>query len=1420
MMFLRHGIFARRGRLERRRTIIVASAAVLLLAIVATIIGIVRAAGTADLGGSTGLTRGDISGVFSYNNDIAHNMPRDAQVTLDLTFNISGASAVDAAYIADYWSYDLSSLVNDSVFASIEDETGLEIEMNNEVIGTYNVSNNQVLVTVNKNSSVWLLNDVTGVITVRLNVDPEKVGTSYTYLNNTVEVEFPGSLTTPGQADSSPRTDRISFVQPAIVTDAAVYDTQDRYWKSGYLDNIAVEKNNFGQHVASYIANIEVNAYYQDLTIDLAVTNNQSLDGDLAIAYCNTYACAGDSTVAKTIIPSNFLQYENNDGDGNYETVIVQLASFLDSCKVSGNCEDGSGNKVIDGYHLTDSFDYVQPGSRYEILLNAVFDGNPTQETGIYCLDTYTSGTDYMQPIESTDYYYAHVEFTSVSDRIYDGAKRAVGRIVPETDGENQYIDYEVSLGANVNMSNMILKDRMTDNQVLVSAITVKDADDEIVEVIPMSDSRINSDFYDNNFDNDDSYFFVYTFPEGSNNGPYSFSYTVKLPKANLGAQVSVTNNVDLVIGNTEYKDIARSTDQYDFDVNQTYITNQVMSIVRENGVVEWLVRVYGPEDGGASSSFDNITISDKTLVDGYSCNAPADGPKLCTTYSEADVTRYYGTAQEETVDLGTAGITLTTSVDADGDPVITIDSIGRGEVINISFFTQANVDYILEHSGESLQITNAASTFIDGQNAEASAAATIMPPSPCVLTKTVEENNDGVYYRAENQSYQADTREGFKWTVTLNEGSVGALNLNYIPLFTDILPPGLYLADVDNSSATLPTYNSGIDTDVTQDNFAKKILVERTVFDGVNRTTEQKVLSVTTTTDANGYTTIEPIDIATPFNTDVTCNIWTQVYPTPTCAGVNHTEYKVYYQTTIKESDYRDYAHEHVYENAAVIVEFNGTDYYTHTFASATAVYKTKTAIHKHDISAHDGGMLNLENTMSYEVVINSEAASLNNGNPLSFSDTIEPNMAYKQQRYFVDQNDPRTADPSNAPVVCLDANDQLVASCRFTYDSDTFTIHGTLPDNTYLVVKYNVNVANPIPGSIQTFENTAKLENDFDVVFEDTVSETHAINSNQTFVYGTDELNLVKVDNQDTMRTIQGVGFTLYRQEYDAGTGVLGQVVQSQDLQSDGYGRATTDGIIYTDVDEGQYADLYYWEEKTAPSPYMPASTTRKHYFMMYASGHDSDEAEENRDITMLIASVLEGTNPELNEGDIWVIPGGLPWIVSNAAQDVTTLDVEKTVSGNTADPTKEFEITISATNSRGEDMIGTVNAYSYDLDNPTTMTAISGGVTFVDGETTVNLAHNQGIRIEGVYVGGSYSVEETEYQSYTTVYSCIADSGCASNQYSGTAVSTGQTIAISNTSTTSITGKKQSFGIFFALAGGCIAALGAVIVIKVRH
>ena len=177
MMFIRHGIFARRGRLERRRTTLVASTIVLLLVIVATIIGIVKAAGTADLGGATGLTKGSIYGIFSYNDDIPENMPRDALVTLDLYFNINGASDVDAAYFADYWSYDLSSLVDDSIFASIEDETGLEIEVNNEIIGTYDVTNGHVLVTVNKNSSVWLQNSVSGTITVRLNVDPEKIGT-------------------------------------------------------------------------------------------------------------------------------------------------------------------------------------------------------------------------------------------------------------------------------------------------------------------------------------------------------------------------------------------------------------------------------------------------------------------------------------------------------------------------------------------------------------------------------------------------------------------------------------------------------------------------------------------------------------------------------------------------------------------------------------------------------------------------------------------------------------------------------------------------------------------------------------------------------------------------------------------------------------------------------------------------------------------------------------------------------------------------------------------------------------------------------------------------------------------------------------------------------------------------------------------
>ena len=146
---------------------------------------------------------------------------------------------------------------------------------------------------------------------------------------------------------------------------------------------------------------------------------------------------------------------------------------------------------------------------------------------------------------------------------------------------------------------------------------------------------------------------------------------------------------------------------------------------------------------------------------------------------------------------------------------------------------------------------------------------------------------------------------------------------------------------------------------------------------------------------------TIDPVDLASQFNTLSGCDVTSQIAPSEHCAGINNTQYVITYKTTISESDYRDYVREHNYTNYAQLEELESTNpdvFESHAYAQATATYLTSMAIDKFDESRTDLTSINLntDNLIEYKIIINRENAQLNGGNDLAFSDTIESNMAF----------------------------------------------------------------------------------------------------------------------------------------------------------------------------------------------------------------------------------------------------------------------------------------------------------------------------------------------------------------------------------------------------------------------------------------
>ncbi len=90
--------------------------------------------------------------------------------------------------------------------------------------------------------------------------------------------------------------------------------------------------------------------------------------------------------------------------------------------------------------------------------------------------------------------------------------------------------------------------------------------------------------------------------------------------------------------------------------------------------------------------------------------------------------------------------------------------------------------------------------------------------------------------------------------------------------------------------------------------------------------------------------------------------------------------------------------------------------------------------------------------------------------------------------------------------------------------------------------------------------------------------------------------------------------------------------------------------------------------------------------------------------------------------------------------------SLAVGKTVTGDAAEPTEAFPLTITLTSADGTPVSGDVEYVGGVADGVSGVTApASGTLTFVDGSATISLSHGQVIVLEGIPAGTTYAVAE---------------------------------------------------------------------------
>ena len=1461
MMFIRHGMFARRSTVERRRELIVIGVVGLLLVLSATIFAVVKAAQgeykleyTSD--SDKGLTDGNITGTLA-NTDggSAQNINRDGKVKLNLEFNILNEMVSDAKD-ADTWTYDLSSISSANNFISSVDDITTPIEIVNDgvVIATYKVVNNKVTITLKKDADAtnWWnthTNNVKVGLSVNLNID--KV---YSNAHTSDYITIPG-------AKGATTNNVMYYSSPRVYVHEEVKDEGSSQFKSGNYDQLISVAEDNGNYIATYNTNFFMNGYDPNMRVDIELGGDQSFvsGSDFYMTTCTTDNCIDDSSKTKIAIPSTYITLSDNNTKAS-----INIEAFLyDYCELGSrsDCADAT----IAGYILNNTMNANNGnGSDYYIEYKANLGATDPAGNGksYTAKATITNGST-LTATDTVKYSVGIPGSKTGTCRFGTTAGDSGATCNRENGTGDAIVNYTITVGASgTDLSKTTIFDRITDNQVLVGDITLtgqRNGNPVTITIANGTTCASDSDndcivsaAVDTNYSSNDQKLFSHAFTSGDT-GIWTVSYSTKIATDAELNNKEVNNKIDLQIDQTTYYDVWKTSTRYDF-ATPMYIEKVEDYTLSAEGKAHWTITVYGPTSG----SLSNLVVTEALWYDKGQYPAGA----ITNSIDIATLSVNGGSA--------TSTSNYSTGTDANGNLLITIPQINANEVYTFGILSEANAAFIEAYEGSTIQLMNQACRVVDGDESTRKCSeqvrTTILPPDPEVIEKTVQADNDIFYWNQEpnNHKYVYGRRKGFIWSVTINPeaGSLPA-DENYEPYFSDVIPEGLYLTYRYNQNGmpepTCVNETCDASVDINQDKYSAVVSVERRI-PSIAGTKNQYIEKVAVEVE-NGV--IKPLNLAALFNTGG-CDVTDGSDPTLDCAGINGAIYTITYATAIADEVYFDYGSEQSFSNIAKL--YKATDVagvYTEINNDVTQVtFKNDSAIEKSDPTS---GNLESTNKITYVITVNKAGyAYMNNGTPYQEGDTRQ--MITVQDQIPEDVNIMTTAfaaasnldwgviAPTGAttPIVCTDINNTIVNDCEFNYDSETRVLTAEIPDGLVRKIWYNVVVANPVPNKNSDYSNTASFTAN-SVTFSSTATRSHTVNGDSGYIIGNGVMKIKKVNAANLGENVAGAKFKLVQVEYDPSNGGLGTetVIDLNGSEEGTDGSTGSDGVIEFNSLCGYSTDtptagsdcpnggrLYYWQEVSAPVPYIPTNGTTTHYFVLYDEKKAASDTEVNKAIAQRVANIImeNGTNSS-NNVVVETLKSNYQWVVTNIKQEETSIAIEKKITGNGASVDDTFTITITATDLAGNPLTGEFKYDTYETRSPDSTQEEASTITFVNGVATQTLQHGRGIVIHGVYVGGTYTVTEGN-NAYNVSYICAdkdADTGCESGTSNNgvfvandstqeyPAVSeVGQKVTLTNDRSIEITGisnKKPSVAIA-VIFGSTVAGLGIFIARKFRH
>ena len=1482
MMFLRHGTFARLGVVERRRKQIIGGVLGLLLVASAVIFAAVNAAGSLNLAytdeSNKGLTGGNITGTLTAEDDsVASNLDRDGKVKLNLEFNLTD-DAVEAAKNANAWTYDLSDVVSDNTFISsiddIDTNNARDIIKDNTVIASYTASNNIITIvpktTQGGDPISWWddhATDVRFALSVTLNLDKVGVG-----VQDSNSIALPGTATLSNRSGNS--TNTMYYKAPHVAVYQGVHDNNSFMFKYAPSETqmIGVDEDN-GHYYATYNTNFHINAYVPDLKLTIALTGDHGLlSNDIVMKTCTKDNCISGSGVTTIKISNDYV----NDIDN--KTAEIDMSGFLyDYCEVGGHDCTAAG---IYGYTLNDAMTsnnanhsdfYLQ--YRSELGIN-----DPAGNGKVYAVSVEIEGGNGALSATGDTRFVVGIPGSKTGTCV-DGSSELNGSVSCNDDGDgNVYIDYVIKVGSmGSNLSNATVIDYITDNQALVGDITLT-SPSQVSSTIQHSntcasaddDECIVSGAIDSNYSADAQKLFSHAFSSGDV-GEWTISYRTRVVTESGATSKDIDNSIKLKIGETiiDVQDGSYENawpKHYEF-ANLPHIAISDDILARETQDTKyWLVKVYGDD------TYNDIAVVNQLDYDrrGYSIGSVESSIVSATKTANNVVSPI-----SENTDY-----TLTKNY---GNLTILIPTLNAGEVYSFVVKAQADENFKLAYANRNIPIRakSCRSTRSGNETIEecsAQIAKTIMNSSVELMTKEVQEVDNVFYWKQDKaqhdpggSDYVEDTRTGYIWTVTLNPNASSDTDQNsfwregaenYNPIFTDEIPAGMYLTHRTGANGEpepeCPTEgNCDASVDINQSKYSTVINVTHYMPTSVGA--NEYTLSNVPVTVTNGM--IDPIDLGRLFES-YCASLGYSGDSAMDCTGIKNTTYIITYATTLTDDIYYDYGNKYSFQGQAKLYESNGGA--TRANAVGAVTYLNFVAIEKNDLTVTN---LDSINKITYEIVVNKDGYNfLNDGEPyvqgvsrpkLKITDQISSDVNILAEPFSATNLDSDVSANNNLSsltdsVICTDLNDTIVSDCDFKYDSASRTLTAWIPDGYTRKIWYSVTVANPVPNEYAEYANTATMtvgaKN-----YSGSTTRGHTASSGANYASVNGTMTIKKLNAEDSSEAVQGAEFKLARVAYDLSTGAItGETVIDLDVSDPNSTNGVTDsnGLIElsalcgfstatpdpnSDCPSG--GQLYYLQEVSAPAPYSAADNGTKHYFVLYDEEATDAATEANRAVARQAAALVEENGS--NNATVEIFKPGYEWVVTNVKQSATTLAIENKVTGNMARVEDEFTINMSATDYAGAPLEGTYEYCAYDINNPVdSLTCLDEELEFTDGVSEdIELGHNKGIILYGLYTGGTYEITEASTADYDVSYVCTdrTGEGCASaTSNTGTLVkdantgtyptlaNVGQRVTLKNDSSSTVTGvseKKPSVAIAVVF-GGAVAALGLVVARKFRQ